>query len=219
VPLKRKTGEERDQQRREREERKRADLTRKQWEAFYATPQGQARLAFERGDHVFQYEVDVMNQKAIIVAMVGSTTSHKSVDPTWILNSVCREGWELVTGSFVFVEEGQQSRDKFMSSGQNVATKGKTVGYYLFTRCAENRRIDDGGLVASPHSVGDAVALFERGDVLPAADVMRQLSNDARASGDPALVESVEDTMRQMRGHLTGDELADFDRIVRSDSG
>jgi hypothetical protein len=40
----------------------------------------------------------------------------------------------------VFVEEGQQSRDKFMSSGQNVAIKGTTVGYYLFRRCEEHRR-------------------------------------------------------------------------------
>jgi hypothetical protein len=49
---------------------------------------------------------------------------------------VAREGWELVTGSFVFREQGQQSRDKFMSSGQNVAIKGTTVGYYLFRRAA-----------------------------------------------------------------------------------
>ena len=51
-----------------------------------------------------------------------------------ILNAVAREGWEIVTASFVFREQGQQSRDKFMSSGQNVATKGTTVGYYLFRR-------------------------------------------------------------------------------------
>ena len=31
-------------------------------------------------------------------------------------------------------EEGSQSRDKFMSSGQNIAVKGTTVGYYLFRR-------------------------------------------------------------------------------------
>jgi hypothetical protein len=46
----------------------------------------------------------------------------------------------LVNGSFVFVEEGQQSRDKFMSSGQNVAIKGTTVGYYLFKRSEANRQ-------------------------------------------------------------------------------
>jgi hypothetical protein len=36
--------------------------------------------------------------------------------------------------------KGQQSRDKFLSSGQNVAIRGTTVGYYLFRRCEENRR-------------------------------------------------------------------------------
>lgn len=75
--------------------------------------------------------------------MVGSTTSHKTVDPTWVLNSVCNEGWELVNGSFVFVELGPQSRDKFLSSGQNIAVKGRTVGYYLFKRCEGNRHVDE----------------------------------------------------------------------------
>lgn len=81
-----------------------------------------------------------MSQEAIIVPMVGSTTSQKTSDPVAILNAVCREGWELLNGSFVFVEEGQQSRDKFAASGQNIATKGRTVGYYLFKRCEKHRR-------------------------------------------------------------------------------
>jgi hypothetical protein len=80
-----------------------------------------------------------MSQKAIIVAMVGSNVAQKTADPTVILNSVCNEGWELVNGSFAFVETGQQSRDKFMSSGQNVAVSGATVGYYLFKRCEAKR--------------------------------------------------------------------------------
>jgi hypothetical protein len=113
--------------------------------AFLATPVGQARTAFEDGDAVFQASFDVMSQEAIIVAMVGSATTKQSNDPTAILNAICREGWELVNGSFVFVEEGQQSRDKFMSSGQNVATKGRTFGYYLFKRCEANRRKPEPG--------------------------------------------------------------------------
>jgi hypothetical protein len=129
-----------EQRRVEEEERRKRDHIEKAREAFMATPAGQARRAFERGDHVVQYSIDVMNQQAIVIAMVGSTTSAKTADPTAILNSVCHEGWQLISGSFVFVEQGQQSRDKFMSSGQNVATKGMTVGYYLFKRCEENRR-------------------------------------------------------------------------------
>lgn len=84
--------------------------------------------------------IDVMNQQAIIVAMVGGTTSAKHADPTAVLNSVCREGWDLVNGDFAFVMTGQQSRDKFLSSGQNVAIAGTVIGYYLFRRCEANRR-------------------------------------------------------------------------------
>jgi len=77
-----------------------------------------------------------MSQAAIIVAMVGSSTSKKTADPSQILNAVCARGWELVNGSFVFVVEGEQSRDKFMASGQNVAVKGRTVGYYRQVSCS-----------------------------------------------------------------------------------
>jgi hypothetical protein len=91
--------------------------------AFFAAPAGQARLAFERGDRAFQCMIDAM----------------KTTDPVTTLNFVCNEGWELVNGSFVFVEEGQQSRDK-VGGGANIVTKGTTVAYYLFRRAEANRR-------------------------------------------------------------------------------
>jgi hypothetical protein len=128
------------QRQQEADGRKRIENREKERREFEASPAGQARAAFVRGDQVFQYSIDVMNQKAVIVAMVGSATTNRASDPSDILNSVCREGWELVNGSFVFVEQGQQSRDKFLSSGQNVAIKGATVGYYLFKRCDANLR-------------------------------------------------------------------------------
>lgn len=123
----------------EKAERERVARREKVRQAFFATPAGRARLAFESGDELFQFSIDVMSQKAIAVAMVGANTSKKAMDPSAVLNSVSNEGWELVNGSFVFVEEGQESRDKFASSGQNVATKGSTHGYYLFRRCEELR--------------------------------------------------------------------------------
>ncbi|MDQ1668300.1 MAG: hypothetical protein QOE40_361 [Actinomycetota bacterium] len=42
--------------------------------------------------------------------MVGGTTTQRTSDPVRILNSVFREGWEVVRGSFVFVEMGSESR-------------------------------------------------------------------------------------------------------------
>jgi hypothetical protein len=122
--------QEREVQQKQREEadaarqvRERAQRREQVRNAFFATPAGQGRLAFEREDHAFQYSVDAM----------------KTADPVATLNSVCNEGWELVSGSFVFVEEGQQSRDK-VGGGQNFVTKGTTVGFYLFRRSEANRR-------------------------------------------------------------------------------
>src|SRR4051812_21541090 len=138
-----KAAEEAERQRRAQEKslQRQRDQAARERAAYLATPVGQAEVAFARGDEVYQYSMSVMSQQAIIVAMVGSNTSKSTTDPTEVLNAVCRQGWELVNGSFVFVVEGEQSRDKFMASGQNVAVKGQTVGYYLFRRCPDNRRL------------------------------------------------------------------------------
>jgi hypothetical protein len=127
------------QKRHDKEEARRQAEFQKAWNAFWASPAGMARRSFENGDHVFQYSLDVVNQDAVVVAMIGSTTRKKQADATDVLNAVAREGWELVNGDFVFVMEGQQSRDKFMTSGQNVAVKGTVLGYYLFKRSEANR--------------------------------------------------------------------------------
>lgn len=112
----------------------------RQREAFLHSPAGRARQAFEGGEAVFQYAMAVHQTKANVVAMAGAFTNSKETsDPTDILNSICREGWELVNGSFVFLELGSESRDKFMASGQQIAVKGNIRGYYLFKRCDENK--------------------------------------------------------------------------------
>src|SRR5688500_927504 len=80
------------------EEERRQREFEKAWSACWASPAGEARRVFESGDHVFQYSLDVLNQNVVIVAMVGSTTRQRQADPTAVLNSVCREGWELVNG-------------------------------------------------------------------------------------------------------------------------
>jgi hypothetical protein len=106
--------------------------------AYLDTPQGRARRAFESGDHVFQCTINVMDQQAI-GASVSSGRVVRTSDPSAVLNAVCREGWEIVNGDFVFVEEGQRSRDKLLSSRQAAGPRGSVHGFYLFKRCDENR--------------------------------------------------------------------------------
>lgn len=125
---------------------KKAELEQRQatkdYQAFLRGPVGIARAAYRRGDLILQYSQDVLTQNAVIVRMVGSTTTKSTNDPSEILNAICTEGWELVNGSFVFIAEGEESRDKFMASGQNVAVKGRTVGYYLFKRTRDSSAPD-----------------------------------------------------------------------------
>jgi hypothetical protein len=98
------------------------------------SPAGQARQAFERGDFIFQTDFDLQNVKAMVVPMFGASNTVKTNDPSAILNAIVREGWKLISAGFVFKELGQESRDKFLASGQQVATKGTVLGYYLFGR-------------------------------------------------------------------------------------
>jgi hypothetical protein len=120
--------------------RREAEQRERDRQGFFASPAGQARAAFDRGDHLFQFFMDVKDTKPIVIPMSGATTTTTTADPVAILNSVCNEGWELVNGSFVFHELGSESRDKFLASGQNVAVRGTIIGYYLFKRCDANKR-------------------------------------------------------------------------------
>ena len=145
--IKRATPEEKEAQQKakliadaERERLKEEQRLQQMRVAFLTSPPGQARTAFERGDRVFQCSFDVKQTKAVVIPMWGATNTTSSTDPTEILNAVCREGWELVTGSFVFVELGSESRDKFLASGQNVAVQGTVIGYYLFNRSEANKQ-------------------------------------------------------------------------------
>jgi hypothetical protein len=147
----------------------------KQKESFLKTPAGQARQAFERGDQVFQYSIDVQETKATVVSMAGAYTRSKETNaPTDVLNSVCHEGWELVNGSFVFLELGSESRDKFLASGQQVAVKGTIIGYYLFKRSEANKRDmqmpweteqDEPPRAHAPHPVGAQISASDGHDL------------------------------------------------------
>lgn len=119
----------------ERQERARAQ----QAAAFWASPAGRARQAFERGDALFQFELDVRDAQTFTIPMFKTGAITRGRDASDVLNSIAREGWSLVNGSFVFHETGSESRDKFMASGQHIAVRGTVVGYYLFRRDPSTR--------------------------------------------------------------------------------
>jgi len=144
MPFSRKTAEEKEARAAEKDAAREAKAREKLRSAFFESPAGEARRAYESGAKVFQYETDVKSTKAVVRGLskaVAKETlaSRLSRGPVAILNAVADEGWELVNGSFVFLESGQVSRNRALATGQQVAISGTVIGYYLFKRNEANK--------------------------------------------------------------------------------
>ena len=98
------------------------------------TPVGQARTAFERGDRVFQYDHDGDDPAGGDRRDGRLDRAPPDLRPVRDPQRGCAEGWDLVNGSFVFVEARAAEPRQVHDLGQNVAIKGSVVGYYLFRR-------------------------------------------------------------------------------------
>ncbi len=118
-PLSKEAREQRTRERAQIEQRLRIEAQR---EAFFQTPAGRARLAFERGQHLFQYELELDRVEPTLIPGHVGAAGRTSEDPVDILNSVVVEGWKLVDGKFFYAE----ARGVF--------------GLYLFRRSKKRRQ-------------------------------------------------------------------------------
>lgn len=114
-------------EKREQRSRERDHLRQRLWmeterQAFFQSPAGRARLAFERGQHLFQYELEIDQVGPTAIPGPLGTSPRTTEDAVDILNSVVVEGWKLVDGKFFYVE-----------------SRG-LVGCYLFKRSKKRRR-------------------------------------------------------------------------------
>lgn len=114
-------------EKREQRSREREHLQQRLWmeterQAFFQSPAGRARLAFERGQHLFQYELEIDRVEPTVIPGPMGTASRTTEDAVDILNSVVVEGWKLVDGKFFYVE-----------------SRG-LVGCYLFKRSKKRRQ-------------------------------------------------------------------------------
>jgi hypothetical protein len=111
--------------------------------AFEESPAGRARSAFEQGDGFFEIELEMratgnLNSHGLTGSDYGGWGPNRPRSGRMdALSQVEGEGWAFVQSSYVFVQTGEDSRDKFMASGQRTAIKGKIVGVYLFRRAVQ----------------------------------------------------------------------------------
>lgn len=105
---------------------------------FLESPAGRARNAHQQGQKYFQISIPIDNVGRDALAVLGHSmvTKVKYVGDAIgiILGDIEKEGWVLFDAGFVFRQTRQDSRDKFLVSGQQVAISGETVGIYLFKR-------------------------------------------------------------------------------------
>jgi hypothetical protein len=114
--------EKREQRTREREHLKQRLWLEAERQAFFQTPAGKARLAFERGQHLFQYELEIDRVEPTVIPGSKGASPRTTEDAVDILNSVVVEGWKLVDGKFFYVD-----------------ARG-LVGCYLFRRSKKRRQ-------------------------------------------------------------------------------
>ena len=78
--------------------------TEKAWEekarqvelkAFYNTPTGRAKLAFDSGDNTFQIALPLSATNAMQANLVDSATQPESDGTDYILDSIEAQGWRL----------------------------------------------------------------------------------------------------------------------------
>lgn len=121
-----------------REEDKSRKAAAKEEAEFNASPVGKARQAHKDGLKYYQAQFDLeeVGRNALNILSHSMDTRIKATaDPVGaVLTAIEKEGWQLVQAGFTYRQTHQDSRDKFLASGQQVAITGQTVGLYLFRR-------------------------------------------------------------------------------------
>lgn len=126
----------------EKQEKLKRQIEKRQ-RIFNASPQGQARKAFENGSTLFQIDLTFSETSAVVRAMEKAKTDERTFNNSETLEKIESEGWQIDHVGYVFKMLGSVSRDKFMSSGQQESVTGEIVGIYIFRRKESNKKIAD----------------------------------------------------------------------------
>jgi len=118
-----------------REERWAQEREAQEHEAYLASPAGQAETAYKDGQAFFQFVTPISKIEGKSSDWsVSQSTSTRRFQATDVLGQIEELGWHLQHVGYVFVETGEVSRGKVMSSGAVSRTQGYVEGIYLFRR-------------------------------------------------------------------------------------
>jgi hypothetical protein len=104
---------------------------RKSWER---SPVGRATLARDSGAGLFQIALTLSPSGHFL----PSEECPIPADSPPVLTAIEEVGWQLEHTGFVFIQTGQDSKEKFFVGGQKSTVQGEIRGIYVF-----RRRLDD----------------------------------------------------------------------------
>jgi hypothetical protein len=102
---------------------------------FLASPIGQATTAKEQCQGFFEIQLKVGSSQRDSTVFGSNNTNiaqTKTQTHAGTLAAIEAVGWRLEHVGHVFVVTSESSRDKLLSTGQQTAVSGETVGIYLF---------------------------------------------------------------------------------------
>jgi len=102
---------------------------------FLTSPVGQATVAKQQGQGFFEVQLEVGSSQRDSTFLGGNNFNlarGSSKSHAGTLAAIEAVGWHLEHVGHVFIVTSESSRDKFMSSGQQTAVSGITMGIYLF---------------------------------------------------------------------------------------
>jgi hypothetical protein len=116
------------------EEEKAKHKIEKERQVWLQSPLGKATQAKESGNGFFEIELEIAISTRSVVFGTGDFAygKNKKTDYSELLSQIESIGWRLEHVGYYFMITGEESRDKFLASGQHTAVKGKTMGVYLF---------------------------------------------------------------------------------------
>lgn len=154
-------------ERQREEEQRQREEERKRRRAWEATDHGRAKVAYDAGEMFFQMQRVISATKAEVFIMMGASSTSEEVDKsaqggagfmssirdtaaasvenlpiTQTLAAIEGIGWRLAHAGYTYRETYSESRDKFLASGQQVATSGEIVAIYLFRRVSGQTRTE-----------------------------------------------------------------------------
>jgi hypothetical protein len=101
-------------------------------EEFARSPVGQATVARQQGQQLFQLLLPLAELDGSSSSFGSADNQLKSLMQSAVLDEIEKVGWRLERADAVFAETGATSSARVLASGEGTVTRGTIYGLYIF---------------------------------------------------------------------------------------